>query len=323
MLFPTEGDAVAVLATVRDTVAGVGGLDPLGAEVFAGIARTMYGVDPSALGSALETLTPDEARQAVSLLVVLEYVAHPLRPEMVQAVEGAARRLGVHLQLVDDARELAREHFRLLYMDLERQSWYTAETVHQSLRGRFLDLIRSKLAYEGVAPSRAIARKWEGLRDCAPGTWGRAVADFYERHAFPFPGERHGIYELGARHDWVHVLADYETTPEGEIDVFAFIAASMGSERGLVLLAFTLGLFQNASINRVDGKVVSIARSDTLSDPGAVDHFVDALRRGRACQVDVMGTLDLFAHKDDPLDEVRSRFGIPPKTEAPAPTDRA
>src|SRR5438552_1871575 len=80
------------------------------------------------------------------------------------------------------------------------------------------------------------------------------VADFYDRHGFPFPGERFGIYELGARLDWVHMLAGYETTPEGELDVFAFIAASMTVERGLVLLAITLGLFQNGSIRHVAGK---------------------------------------------------------------------
>ena len=44
---------------------------------------------------------------------------------------------------------------------------------------------------------------------------------------FPFPGEPGGIYEVGALHDWVHVLTDYNTSPEGEIDVFAFIAATM------------------------------------------------------------------------------------------------
>ena len=313
MLFPTDGDAPAVLATVKAVFDDTGGLDPLGAAVFSEIARTMYNVDPDALGAPPETLPAAEARQAVSLMVVLEYVAHPLRPEVSRAVERAARHLGVHLQLVGDARALAAEHFRVLYKDLARQGWYTAETVHESLHGHYVELLRSKLAYEGIAPSRSIARKWEGLRDCAPDTWGRGVADFYERYGFPFPGERHGIYELGARHDWVHVLAGYEASPEGEIDVFAFIAASMGSERGLVLLAFTLGLFQNASINRVDGKMIGMARADTLGDPDAVPRFVDAFRRGRACTVDVMGTLDLFAHKDEPLDDLRRRFGIPPK----------
>ena len=90
------------------------------------------------------------------------------------------------------------------------------ETIKESVRGRWEELIRSKLAYTGVVADRVIAEKWSALRDCPAGSWGKAVADFYDRHGFPFPGERYGIYELGARHDWVHVLAGYETTPEGE-----------------------------------------------------------------------------------------------------------
>ena len=75
----------------------------------------------------------------------------------------------------------------------------------------------------------------------------------------------------------MHVLAGYETTPEGELDVFAFIASSMADERGLVLLAITLGLFQNESIHHVAGKKIKIARSDTLTNNGAE---VDQLGRG-------------------------------------------
>lgn len=313
MLFPADQDAAAVLATVRDTFDAAGGFEPLGAEVFVGIARDIYGLDPDGLGPAPERLAPVAARQAVSLLVVLEYVEHPLRPAVVSAIEATAHRLHVLEQLVDDARALAHQQFKVLYMDLERQSWYTAETIRSSLRGGAVELLRSKLAYEGVVASASIARRWRALRDCAPGTWGRGVADFYEEHGFPFPGERHGIYELGARHDWVHVLADYGTGPEGEIDVFSFIAASMADERGLVLLAFALGLFQNGSIDRVDRKVIPTARADTLDDPDAVPRFVDAFRRGRACTVDVMGSLDLFAYKDEPLAGVRERFGVPPR----------
>ena len=128
------------------------------------------------------------------------------------------------------------------------------------------------------SPTTAIADEVAGAaRLPAPGSWGTAVADFYDRHGFPFPGERYGIYELGARHDWVHVLAGYETTPEGELDVFAFIAASMTDERGLVLLAITLGLFQNGSIQHVAGKRIGNARADTLTDDGAVERFTEAL----------------------------------------------
>ena len=161
-----------------------------------------------------------------------------------------------------------------MYLDLQRHSWYEEETIKESVRGRWEELIRSKLAYTGIVADHVIAEKWSSLRDCPEGSWGKAVADFYDRHGFPFPGERFGIYELGARHDWVHVLAGYETTPEGELDVFAFIAASMTDERGLVLLAITLGLFQNGSIHHVAGKRIKIARADTLTDDGAVDRWV-------------------------------------------------
>ena len=142
---------------------------------------------------------------------------------------------------------------------------------------------------------------------------GRGVADFYARHGFPFPGERHGIYEVGARHDFVHVLAEYEATPEGELDVFAFIAACMPDEKGLVLLAVTIGLFQDGAIHHVAGKAVKIARTDTLGDPGAAARWAEALDRGRRCPVDVMGGIDHFALAPMPLDEARVRLGVVPK----------
>jgi hypothetical protein len=317
MLFPADADAPRVLGVVLDTFNRAGGFDELQRATFDAIAESVYGADttaiaPVSIGDA-HGLDRASRNQAVSLMVVFEYIEHPLRPAVSRGVEDAARDLDVQLQLVHDARALANAHFRLLYMDLERQGWYTRETVKQSLRGRWRELLRSKLAYEGVVPSPRIARKWRSLRECDPGTWGRSVADFYESHHFPFPGELHGIYELGARHDWVHVLADYGTDAEGECDVFAFIAASMRDERGLVLLAFTLGLFQNGSINRVDGKKVAIARADTLSDHDAVPRFAEAFRRGKDCTVDPMGELDLFSYKNESLDELRQRWSVRPR----------
>jgi hypothetical protein len=86
----------------------------------------------------------------------------------------------------------------------------------------------------------------------------------------------------------------------------------MKDERGLVLLAITLGLFQNGSIHHVAGKRIEIARADTLTDDGAVGRWVEAFRRGNLATTDVMGTVRLFEHKNEPLDEARERFGIVP-----------
>jgi hypothetical protein len=61
-----------------------------------------------------------------------------------------------------------------------------------------------------------------------------------------------------------------------------------------------------------------IARADTLSDPGAVDHLVNALWRASRCTADVMGGVDHFALADTPLEELRQRWNIPPKS-SPSP----
>jgi hypothetical protein len=316
VLLPTDADARVVLGMVQAAFAPAGGFDELQTGILEGIASSLYGVDlvdvPVASDDAVAAASETERLQAVHLMVVLEFVAHPLSERMELPVEQYAHGLGVSLTLLRDARRLAHGHFAWMYLDLQRHSWYEEETIKESLRGRWHELIRSKLAYTGVVPDHAIAEKWRALRDCPAGSWGKEVADFYDRHGFPLPGERLGIYELGARHDWVHVLAGYETTPEGELDVFAFIAASMTDERGLVLLALTLGLFQNGSIRHVAAKRIKNARSDTLTDDGAVDRWVEAFRRGNLCTTDVMGTVDIFAHRDEPLDEVRARFGVVP-----------
>jgi len=312
--------ARVALAAVLGAFAPTGGLDELQQAVFDGIAAQLYGLDleaePLRPLSAPELMARDPGpvvrRQAVHLMSVLEMVVHDLRPEVPVSIEHYAHAVGVDLGLLRDSRERARHHIPLYYADLQRSSWYTEQTIRASLHGAFTELVRSKIAYSRIAGDQAIATRWRSLRDCPPGSLGRGVADFYERHHFPFPGERGGIYEIGAKHDFVHVLTDYEATPEGEIDVFAFIAASMPDEKGLVLLAVTLGLFQNGAIHRVAGKRVKIARADTLTDPGAVDHFATALARGSACAVDVMGGIDHFALAPEPLEEVRARFNIAP-----------
>ncbi len=316
MLLPSDPDARLTLALVERAFASTGGLDELQRALADGVARALYHLEPEGIAPATDAdvagASTEVRDHAARLMAVLEFVEHPLRPEVADAVNAFSRDAGVPLGLLEDARELARDHFALVYYDLQRHGWYRHQTIEESLHGRFRELLRSKLAYFRIVADRSIATKWRGLRDCAAGTWGRAVADFYARHDFPFPGERNGIYELGARHDWVHVLAGYDTDPQGEIDVFSFIAASMRDDRGLILLAFTLGLFQNGSIHHVSGKRIGNVRTDTLSDPHAVDRMVDALGRGRACTVDVMGALDLFAHKDVPLDDARASFGVRP-----------
>jgi hypothetical protein len=320
VILPESDDARTALAAVRGAFEGVGGLGALQDEVLASVARHLYGLDPTDLPDPIgpeEFLAtepdPRLCHGAVTLMVVLEMLVHPLPPETARAVTGYARRLGVVESMVDATRELADQHLEAMYEDVVRSTWFHREAVHEALHGRFLEVARSRLAYKGVVSSRAIADKWTALRRCPHGSWGRGVADFYERNRFPYPGQLGGIREVGAMHDFVHVLADYPATPAGEIEVFAFIAASMPDQWGLAMLCFTLAIFQNDSIHAVEGKPVAIGRADTLSDPGNVDRFGEALVRGRATTVDVLGGVDHFALAALDLEEVRARWNVVPR----------
>lgn len=289
-------------------------------DVLRAIVRQLWGLeeDPWALeplaGEQLAELVadPQVRRHLVQLAVTLELLLHPLPPEVGDQVSRFAEALGVDEPAVAGARHLAHDQLVLMYACLQRNSWYPAETRRGMGHGHLFELVRSKLAYYALAEDDAIAERWRALGDLPAGTWGRGVHDFYRANGFPFPGERHGIYEIGARHDWVHVLTDYGTTPEGEIDVFAFIAAAMDDPQGFILLVVTLGIFQNGSIHHMFGRAVAAAGTDALECAGGPRRFAEAVGRGEACGVDVLD-VDHFAMAGMALDEVRRRYRVAPR----------
>jgi hypothetical protein len=309
----------------------LGGLDvpgyptPLQADVIREVAHHVAGVDLDVASlepiaaPRIAALVPDAwiRRRMVQSVVALELLGDPT-PELARHVRRFARTLAVDEPMVNAARRVADGQLALMYADIQRNSYYTEETKDEILHGHLWRLVRSKFAYSNVVASRAIERKWATLADMPEGSLGRAVAEFYRVHHFPLPGARRGIGEVGAHHDFVHVLADYPPSPEGEIDVFAFIAASMWDPKGFVQLVMTLGLFQNSTITHVAGKKVVLARSGTLGEPGATARFGDALHRGSVCKVDALG-IDHFAVADQPLEALRAMFAIAPRVDTTQP----
>ncbi len=323
---PTPEEATTILGGLRAALDAAGAgpsavqvavVDALAARFAGDGLPSLADVAPVAPAILLEALPGASGRSLVAhTCVLLELLDHPVRPEVERHVEQYLDALGVPVPEVEIARDTAREQLVRLHADLIRNSWYTEQTILGVATGKLWEYARSKLAYYGVVGDEEVARRWESLRDCEAGTWGRSVADFYEAHGFPFPGERHGIYEIGALHDWVHVLTDYSTDPDGEINVFAFIAATMSDPRGFVQFIFTLALFQNASVATVGGLPVRIARADTLSDEGAADRLADAFWRASQCTADPMGGVDHFSLADEPLEGLRRKWSVVPKSVA-------
>ena len=314
---------------VRAVLGGVsvdGYPTPLQHELIHQVAEHVFGLtvdvntlEPLEAWAAKELIRdPALRRRLVQAIVTLEMLDDPVPPALATHIRRYARTLDVDEPMVEAARHAARGHLALMYADIQRNSYYTQEAIEQAVDGHLWRALRSKFAYSNLVASRSIERKWAALADMPKGSLGHTTAEFYRIHEFPIPGARHGIGEIGAHHDFVHVLADYAPNPDGEINVFAFIATAMDDPKGFVQLVMTLGLFQNATITHVAGKRVVMARGGTLAEPGACARFADALHRGTTCRVDALG-IDHFAIAAEPLDALRARFGIVPREDPSQP----
>ncbi len=159
----------------------------------------------------------------------------------------------------------------------------------------------------------ALEAKWKTLETCPSGSLGRTVWDFYQRRGFGLPGSPGSVDALLAQHDFVHCVADYGTSATGEIEVFSFIAASIPEAKGFSYLVVILGLFETGNVDAVQG--VATASPGHLQLPGGTERMGDAIRRGLLLSRDVMGGIDWFEYADTPLDDVRSKLGLAPKSD--------
>ena len=161
-----------------------------------------------------------------------------------------------------------------------------------------------------------MAHRWEAMGSLPPDTLGRGVFDMYRARGFYFPGAPGGASAYLAQHDFVHVLADYGTNLEGEIEAFSFMGRADPDPKGFAWIATVVGLFDTGYVQQHGFFEVDV-RERHARTPGMNVRLADALRRGKAVAAD-FGT-DLFQvdyHElaELPTDEVRRHLRVPPKS---------
>ena len=123
-----------------------------------------------------------------------------------------------------------------------------------------------------------LAARWCALELLPADTLGRRVTELYRARGFAYPGLPGSAPPLLAQHDWVHVLADYGTCVESELEVFAFIARANDDPRGFGLLAMVVSLFETGAL--AQGAGLFEAYPGQLSHAGVAVRLADAMRRG-------------------------------------------
>jgi hypothetical protein len=143
----------------------------------------------------------------------------------------------------------------------------------------------------------------------------------YRARGFVFPGLPGSAPPLLAQHDWVHVLADYGTTVESELEVFAFIARANDDMRGFSLLAMVVSLVETGYLRRGAG-LFEASGGHLSGDVGVAARMADAMRRGALCSdedadddsIDFLD-VDWFSLAHLPVDRVRDHFNVAPRSD--------
>jgi len=326
---PDEAEARILARGLVTAAAPSGGLTELQTVLIEALLVSM--TDHAISVDGLEPITPGEFAAAladrnavfrtrvVQVMLLSALVLRPLPEEVADRVTTFAHELSVEEGMLRVAQGFARGSLGIAAIDFQRNGYtndWGAEPRAELHTSRELHD-----AWEEAVDDPALAARWETLAAMPPESLGHGVWRLYRARGFQYPGTPGSAPPLLAQHDWVHLLADYGTRVESELEVFAFIARANDDLRGFALLAMVVSLFETGYLR--SGMGLFEYDQDHLSASGVAIRLADAMSRGA-------WTSDLQTGKDStdflridwfeiahlPLSQARARFSLRPKSDA-------
>ncbi len=275
-------------------------------------------IDPDGFAAGMAQRNEAFRTRILQTMILGALVLRPLEPAVAERVEAFARALSVDDGMLRVAQRFATGQLGLAAVDFDRNG-YTAGWSAERVEALHTSTGLAE-AWQQASDDADLAARWAALEHLPAGTLGRGVWELYRARGFAFPGEPGSAPPLLAQHDWVHVLTDYGTRVESELEVFAVIARANDDPRGFSLLAMVVSLFETGYL--ATGAGLFEAFPGQLSADGMAVRVADALRRGALSHgpdgqpdVDLLA-LDWFALADQPIPELRRRFGLVAKSAA-------
>lgn len=275
-------------------------------------------VGPADLAAVLADRDEAFRTRILQMMILGALVLRPLPADVADRVDAYAEELSVDDGMLAVARRFASGQLGLAAVDFQRNG-YTADWAPDRASALHASTELHDAWQQSVADA-ALAERWAAFEHLPSGTLGRRMWEFYRARGFAFPGSPGSAPPLLAQHDFVHVLADFGTQVESELEVFAFIARANDDPKGFSLLAMVVSLFETGYLATGAGLFESFP--GRLSQDGMAVRLADALRRGALSHgpggqpdVDLLA-VDWFAHADRPVAELREAFGIVAKSEA-------
>jgi hypothetical protein len=245
---------------------------------------------------ACQVTDPHHKKRVVQLAIIMSLEGQPT-----EAGTQAVRRLAQALQVPEEGvrvlDEVAHRRAMLARFDMVRR--VQRFVAHNDGPSFIKVALPTLLGFQ----DRALAQRYYALAKLPEGTLGHALFRHLYEHEFPMPGEKGGLPELMLFHDVGHVISGYGVDPQGEIQQAAF-QAGFARHDGFVFLLFGILQFH------LGLRVTPVAKGER----GYFDvpRVLRALSRGAACKVDFSDHFDFWAHAPEPLEELRSRWSVPP-----------
>ncbi len=319
-LAPPDAAEVEVFSRgIESAASPQGGLTGMQQVLLSAICLAMTGhpaepdaprIEPDAFAAALAGRTIEFRSRIVQLMVLLAIVLRPLPAEVAARVGLFAAELGVEDGMLEVTMEFAQGSLGLAAVEFERIGYTSTWSDDDAAALHTKSALAS--AWDSAVADPVLAERWEELEVLPPGTLGRRVTEFYRARGFVYPGRPGSAPPLLAQHDWVHLLADFGTTVESELEVFAFIARANDDPRAFSLFAGVVSLFETGYLRTGAGLFES--SPGHLSEPGMATRVADAMRRGALCpgSNDFMRQ-DWFELAHLGIPDASEHFGIPPK----------
>lgn len=258
-----------------------------------------------------------QARQLVRLMVATSLADGPPSAEQMSLMLSFAAALGVEEPAVKVVGHLAKGRllrFRLAFLRHSHIRQYLRNTYR--LMGGVGPMIKAALVARGArAEETETVERYRALGTLPEGTLGRAFHRHYTDEGLAFPGQKGGFPVGALFHDFSHVLAGYDTSPEGELKNAAFQAGFTRHEDDFFTALFAI-VIHTAGVNLAPFPM-PVLRGRIGQESLAVEMF-EGLRRGAALKVDLGKDWDFWDDVELPLEVARERLGVPPlRADAP------
>jgi hypothetical protein len=327
---PDAVEAQAMANGVASAVAGREGLQPVQRSLIEALFPAMTGhavkvadapvMTAQELASALARRELQFRSRAVQIMLLCALVLHPIPDDVADNVAEFARELGVEEGMVQVAREFAAGSLGLAAHDFTRNGYEGTWNEEESTASLHSTRVLHD-AWEFSVNDRELAARWAALEALPGDSIGRKVWELYQARGFTFPGMPESAPPLLAQHDWVHVLADYGTTVESEVEVFGLIARANDDMHAFSLLAMVISLFETGYLSTGAGLFES-SPGHLSSSPDMAVRLSDAMARGARCHDAETGSdsidflkMDWFAVAHHTCDDLRQRFHLLPKSQ--------